>query len=335
MRAIPSFRAAHLAPYLDFLSGLGAPVERGLRSVGLPTMFADSPDVFLPQLPSLAFLDRMSASEGIDDLALRALNGMRLTDLSEVTLSEILGSPTLKVALGHFGRLVHLEDTYVQSWLSIDGDTAKLHMTNFYPLDQQGLRYEDWAELSLLKTVVRAFAGPSWTPQVMGFRSNELISRFASETFPDTRFLTGQKSVFVTLSRGLLDMPPHKTGKQLATCPNYARPVGQHWDFATSLRQVLSAYLIDGAPTIQFAAELADTSVRTLQRRLAQADLSYSGLVRQARFELASTILQNTDRKIIDIAYELGYTDPAHFTRAFGRLAGMSPCEYRGQSKLQ
>ena len=111
--------------------------------------------------------------------------------------------------------------------------------------------------------------------------------------------------------------------------------MGQHWDFATSLRQVLSAYLIDGAPTIQFAAELADTSVRTLQRRLAQADLSYSDLVKQARFELASTMLRNTDRKIIDIAYEMGYTDPAHFTRAFGRLAGMSPSEYRVQRRLQ
>jgi AraC-like DNA-binding protein len=169
----------------------------------------------------------------------------------------------------------------------------------------------------------------------MGFRSNELTSRFASETFPDTRFLTGQKSVFVTLSRGLLGMPPRKTRKRSETCPDDTRPVDQHWDFAGSLRQVLSAYLIGGAPTIQFAAELADTSVRTLQRRLAQADLSYSDLVRQARFELASTMLRNTDRKIIGIAYELGYTDPAHFTRAFGRLAGMSPSEYRVQRRLQ
>ena len=335
MRAIPSYRAAHLGPYLDFLSGLGAPVERGLRSVGLPTMFADSPDVFLPQLPSLAFLDRMSASEGIDELALRALHGMRLTDLSETTLSAILGSPTLKVALGHFGRLARLEDTYVQSWLSIDGYIAKLHMTYSYPLDQQGLRYEDWAELFLLITVVRAFAGPSWTPQVVGFRSDGLTSRFASDTFPDTRFLTGQESVFVTLSRGLLGMPPWETGKRSETCPDDTRPVGQHWDFATSLRQVLSAYLADRAPTIQLAAELADTSVRTLQRRLSQVDLSYSDMIKQARFDLASAMLRNTDRKIIDIAYELGYTDPAHFTRAFGRLAGMSPCEYRGQSKLQ
>ncbi len=245
------------------------------------------------------------------------------------------GSPTLKVALGHFCRLSHLEDTFVQSWLSIDGDTAKLHKTNFYPLDQQGLRNEDWAELFLLITVVRAFAGASWTPQVMGFRSDGLTSRFASETFPDTRILTGQTSAFITLSRGLLGMPPRRTGKRSETCPNDARPVDQHWDFAGSLSQVLAAYLIDGAPTIQLAAKLADTSVRTLQRRLAQVGLSYSELLKQARFEVASTMLRNTDRKIIDIAYELGYTDPAHFTRAFGRLAGMSPCEYRGQRKLQ
>lgn len=72
-----------------------------------------------------------------------------------------------------------------------------------------------------------------------------------------------------------------------------------------------------------------------MQRSLAQVDLSYSDLAKQACFDLASTLLQNTDRKIIDIAYELGYADPAHFIRAFGRLAGMSPCEYRDQRKLQ
>ena len=335
MSAIPSYRAAHLSPYLDFLSGLGVPVERGLRSAGLPTMITDSADVLLPQLPTITFFNRISANEGIDDLALRALHGIRLTDLSETTLFAILGSPTLKVALGHFGRLVHLEDTYVKFWLSIDGDTAKLHMTNFCPQDQLGLRDEDWSQVLILITIVRAFAGPSWAPRAMGFRSHGLISRFASETFPDTRFLTGQKSVFVTLSRGLLGMPPRKTRKGSETCPDDTRPVDQRWDFAGSLKHVLSAYLIGGAPTIQFAAELADTSVRTLQRRLSQVDLSYSDMIKEARFDLASTMLRNTDRKIIDIAYELGYTDPAHFTRAFGRLAGMSPSEYRVQRRLQ
>ncbi len=41
-------------------------------------------------------------------------------------------------------------------------------------------------------------------------------------------------------------------------------------DLARSSQQVLRAYLRDGSPEIELAAELPRTSVRTLQRRLAK-----------------------------------------------------------------
>jgi len=53
--------------------------------------------------------------------------------------------------------------------------------------------------------------------------------------------------------------------------------------------------------------------------------------IKQTRFEVASRLLRDIDEKIIDIAYELGYEDPAYFSRAFGQLAGVGPSEYRGQ----
>ncbi|WP_416361024.1 MULTISPECIES: helix-turn-helix domain-containing protein [unclassified Microcystis] len=35
--------------------------------------------------------------------------------------------------------------------------------------------------------------------------------------------------------------------------------------------------------------------------------------------------------KLIDIARELGYSDPAHFTRAFKCWTGLSPRDFRRQ----
>jgi AraC-like DNA-binding protein len=96
-----------------------------------------------------------------------------------------------------------------------------------------------------------------------------------------------------------------------------------------SLSKILSAYLCEQYPSIQLAAEISGTSVRTLQRRLKQSDMSYSDLIKNARLERASSLLKNTDEKIIDIAYQLGYSDPAHFSRAFAQASGISPRKYR------
>jgi AraC-like DNA-binding protein len=39
--------------------------------------------------------------------------------------------------------------------------------------------------------------------------------------------------------------------------------------------------------------------------------------------------LRRPDLKLIDVALESGYQDPANFTRAFRRWAGVSPTDYR------
>jgi hypothetical protein len=79
-------------------------------------------------------------------------------------------------------------------------------------------------------------------------------------------------------------------------------------------------------------AEIAVTSVRSLQRELARAGLSYSDLLDQVRFERGAELLQTTDAKIVEIALACGYTDAAHFARAFRRMAGVTPRQFREQS---
>ena len=70
-------------------------------------------------------------------------------------------------------------------------------------------------------------------------------------------------------------------------------------------------------------------SVLSLQRRLAKEGLTFSQLVDEVRLEMAVPQLRDPDIKLTDIALGLGYSDPAQFTRAFNRWAGVSPSEYR------
>jgi AraC-like DNA-binding protein len=74
--------------------------------------------------------------------------------------------------------------------------------------------------------------------------------------------------------------------------------------------------------------------VRTLQRRLAHAGITYARLVAKIRFDMAARRLADPKVKLLDIALDLGYSDHAHFTRAFRRWTGTTPREFR-QQKLR
>jgi AraC-like DNA-binding protein len=74
-----------------------------------------------------------------------------------------------------------------------------------------------------------------------------------------------------------------------------------------------------------------DMTVRTLQRRLADHDLSYTCILDQSRFLKAEALLVDADIKLMDISLMLGFADAAGFTRAVRRWRGVSPSEYRRQ----
>ena len=87
--------------------------------------------------------------------------------------------------------------------------------------------------------------------------------------------------------------------------------------------------LADGAPDIQIVARAVHTSPRTLQRRLRRVGLTFAGVVQRSRCAAAQRMLRDPRRKIADIAHALGYSDPAHFTRAFTRWTGITPTGFR------
>ena len=51
------------------------------------------------------------------------------------------------------------------------------------------------------------------------------------------------------------------------------------------------------------------------------------------RIEEAKRLLETTDKKRYEVAYEVGYESPEHFGRMFKRYAGVSPAEYRKESQ--
>jgi AraC-like DNA-binding protein len=82
-------------------------------------------------------------------------------------------------------------------------------------------------------------------------------------------------------------------------------------------------------PTRERVAARLRISGRTLQRRLGDWGVTFEELVDDYRKDRAFAMLRRRDHTILEIAYSLGYSDPAHFTRAFKRWTGLSPRSYR------
>jgi len=52
----------------------------------------------------------------------------------------------------------------------------------------------------------------------------------------------------------------------------------------------------------------------------------------QQRLRRAKELIAGTDRTMTEIAFEVGYSDPYYFSRAFRRLTGMPPSVYRAEA---
>lgn len=82
-------------------------------------------------------------------------------------------------------------------------------------------------------------------------------------------------------------------------------------------------------PGIEQVAHEFAMSGRTLRRRLADEQTSYQQLVEDWRQRMACHYLASTRLAVQQIAYLLGYADPANFGRAFRRYHGLTPRQYR------
>lgn len=102
--------------------------------------------------------------------------------------------------------------------------------------------------------------------------------------------------------------------------------------FVADVRQALVASLPEGA-TAATVARALHVSVRTLQRRLTAAGTTFQDLSDATLEGLAVGYLGDPEVSISEIAFLLGFSDQASFTRAFRRWTGGPPGAWRRRTR--
>jgi AraC-like DNA-binding protein len=95
------------------------------------------------------------------------------------------------------------------------------------------------------------------------------------------------------------------------------------------VRNNIGRGLTQGTATLEHIAAEIGLEPRTLQRRLKAQDSSFQALMDEVRLARARYLLEKTSLSITDVALELGYAEASVFIRAFKRLTGASPKQYR------
>jgi|GEM_PF-1304451 len=106
----------------------------------------------------------------------------------------------------------------------------------------------------------------------------------------------------------------------------------QNGETSTKVIKIITELLPIGCPSEEVIAHKLFMSKRTLQRKLNKEGQPYSSLLNTVRFTLAKQHLTMTKMAITEIAYQLGYSSPSTFARAFKNKLDISPAEYRNNN---
>jgi AraC-like DNA-binding protein len=327
-KPIPLIRVSNLLPFVDFLEKMGTPTEKLLRQCKLPIYALDEPNALISRHHFFTFVEKAAYQEGIPNLGFLVGKKTSLPSFGALG-SLVCQSMTLYDAISTVIKLGGVFNAGERYYLIKRGEKV-FFAQEYFNLGESNCYHASHFSVIMMTDLIQRFAGKSWFPSEIWIQSPKTCN-FAHHPLSQAQIhpnfsLTAIAFPASFLSLSLLSSVDHQQQqKDYENLKNTAPSL----IFAESLAQVVTPLLREGYPSIELAAEIAQMSVRTLQRRLTDEGLTYSQLIAHLRYDRAVQLLQDSSLKIIEISQELGYEDPAHFTRAFKRWTGVSPRDFR------
>ena len=99
------------------------------------------------------------------------------------------------------------------------------------------------------------------------------------------------------------------------------------------VREVVIQRLHGIEPSQEEVAEILHVSARTLQRKLGDCGTTFKEIVDDTRRQLALSYLSASQMSINEITFLLGFSCSSSFTRAFRRWTGLSPSDWRAETR--
>ena len=197
------------------------------------------------------------------------------------------------------------------------------------PVYKGDIQMELYRVTSMIQLIQLA-TGKEWRPEIIRLIIPKTNAADNCKLLTSSNINFSQPDTAISIETSLLELPVQlEIPKTVLANNNSDSDADANIEFTNSIRQILKTYTQTKSISIEELADITDLSIRSLQRRLKANGLKFIDLLNEAKFEHAKEKLHDTRTPIKEIAESLGYSDAAHFTRAFQQWCGMSPTKFR------
>jgi AraC-like DNA-binding protein len=335
MTSLPLVRVSQFVHVAEAAELLGVSASAVCRRNGLPAWHDCDPDGHAPVSHICRFLNEAARAAGSPAFGMAIMEELPIDHLGKLGRG-IAGAGNVYQAIKTAIRLMPGHSNFSKYWLVEKASNIWVcrrgrHRVGFGE-DQASL----YALFGMIQTVQRG-VNAEWWPKLVVLQGSTPDALPPIEGLCGARVLLHSDLTAICVPRAVLPLPTLRQNAEPAAS------IGSLLDeqgfiktapaevLAQALKQLVATILPHHFPSIETMADIVGVHPRTLQRSRRAQSISYRQLVDEVRAEQATALLRDSNASVTDIAFDLGYADVAHFTRAFRRWNGVSPRQFRGQ----
>jgi AraC-like DNA-binding protein len=330
----PFIRCASLDGFVELARSLGLDPARQAARVGLDVADLAVPDRWIPADGAARLLENSASDSGAEDFGLLLSERRRLATLGPLSV-VLREEPDLRSALDLLIRYAYSYSEALSLSLSESGGLATLRVSLSFGRPASARQAVELSVAALLG-IIRNVVGTDWQAQAVCF------SHGPPEQLGTHRRLFGSRLRFgadvtglVFRARELTDpnvladplLRPYRPRLLAVLPPPRARTT------ADQVRDLVETLLPVGRHSMRQVARILGVTTRTLGRRLKQEDQQFSVIVDETRTAMAEWYLTGDRLSLTDISDQLGFGAPSAFSRWFRHRFGISPSEWRQESR--
>lgn len=327
-------RAAALTNFPEVARAAGVDPLPLLRAAGLTASQLREPELKLPADKAARLLELAAAASGLESFGLRMAETRQLSNLGPVGLL-VRDQPTLRAALEVLLRYHVLVNGALA--LAIEEAAGVVVIREDVIVGHpQPVRQAVELAIGVMLRLMRQCLGPHWQPRRVCFShpAPKDVGTHLRVFGPCVEFDHDFNGI--VCARTDLDTPNPQADPAMA---RYAQqlldstlgPAAQQPSLLEDVRRAIVLLLPSGRCSIEQVADSLGVVCRTVQRRLAEQGLTFSGLVNELRVELATRHVGESDRPLTEVAALLGFSAPSGFSRWYHGQFGCSPTQARAQ----